>query len=662
MNHQETSRIDRITEAVHHLLRGKIPGPIPCEDDPCDEIRQLSEKINELRDNFKEIKSFIVPLSEGNLKVEPPPKRNILASPFKQLYASLSHLTWQTQQIAKGDFNQQVDFMGDFSQAFNSMVESLKEARSQLVSEMEQFKRLAEVKNHYLNVMAHDIRTPIGAVLGFADILLDGNLSEEAGKHVQVIKRNCESLLGLINNILDMAKLEKGKMELASVPFSLRTLGEDIAAMIQPKLQPGVSFVFDADEEIPEKLMGDSFRLQQILVNLVGNAAKFTDKGDVRLTVRIQERESDCFKLRFYVRDTGIGIPQNKLEKIFAPFSQADADTAARFGGTGLGLAIAHELVSLMGDKLQVKSTAGKGTTFYFSLSLRIAEKSETEKSIPVGPFSDRCNILVVDDDPQALKIIESILKKYRVRFMLCQDSTKAYDLLIAAYKEKNPFTLAWIDIDMPKLNGLQLSEKIRQDRRLKKVRLIACSSYTAKISEADRPSHFSFVATKPVSPQALQRILEEAASADSETEDTACDLFGIRLLIVDDNVLNRFIITNMMERLNIAVTEAETGLEGVNKVSEGGFDVVLMDKMMPVMNGLEAVRRIREIYDKNTLPILAFTADDSAEDRESFLSAGVNGFVPKPIGYEKIVDTLCEVVNTKARKSEHENMKDTKI
>jgi len=651
MNHQETARIDRITEAVHHLLRGKIPDPISCENDPCDEIRQLSEKINELRHNFKEIKSFIVPLSEGNLKIEPPPKRNILASPFKQLYASLRHLTWQTQQIAKGDFNQHVDFMGDFSQAFNSMVESLKEARSQLVSEMEQFRHLAEVKNHYLNVMAHDIRTPIGAVLGFADILLDGNLSEEAGKHVRVIKRNCESLLGLINNILDMAKLEKGKMELASVPFSIRTLGEDITAMIQPKLQPGVSFIFDADKEIPEKLIGDPFRLQQVMVNLVGNAAKFTSQGTVTLIVRIQEKNSDRLKLCFYVKDTGIGIPEDKLEKIFAPFSQADAGTAARFGGTGLGLAISDELVSLMGDKLQVKSRAGKGTTFYFSLSFRTCE--ETENIIPVRPFSDKCNILVVDDDPQALKIIESILKKHHVRFTLCQESVKAYDLLINAYHEKNPFTLVWVDIDMPKLNGLQLAEKIRQDRRLKKVRLIACSSYSAKIGESDTPSHFSFVATKPVSPQALQRILEEAGSADSQTEDSVCDLSGVRLLIVDDNVLNRFIIANMMERLNISVTEAENGLEGLNKVSQGGFDVVLMDKMMPVMNGLEAVRRIREIHDKNTLPILAFTADDSPEDRENFLSAGVNGFVPKPIGYEKIVDTLCEVVSMKRQKDE---------
>ena len=653
MNHQETARIDRITETVHHLLRGKIPDPIPCENDPCDEIRQLSEKINELRHNFKEIKSFIVPLSEGNLKIEPPPKRNILASPFKQLYASLSHLTWQTQQIAKGDFNQHVDFMGDFSQAFNSMVESLKEARSQLVSEMEQFRHLAEVKNHYLNVMAHDIRTPIGAVLGFADILLDGNLSEEAGKHVRVIKRNCESLLGLINNILDMAKLEKGKMELASVPFSIRTLGEDITAMIQPKLQPGVSFIFDADKEIPEKLIGDPFRLQQVMVNLVGNAAKFTSQGTVTLIVRIQEKNSDRLKLCFYVKDTGIGIPEDKLEKIFAPFSQADAGTAARFGGTGLGLAIAHELVLLMGDKLQVKSQPGKGTTFYFSLSFRTCEESETENIIPVRPFSDKCNILVVDDDPQALKIIENILKKHHVRFTLCQESVKAYDLLINAYHEKNPFTLVWVDIDMPKLNGLQLAEKIRQDRRLKKVRLIACSSYSAKIGESDTPSHFSFVATKPVSPQALQRILEEAGSADSQTEDSVCDLSGVRLLIVDDNVLNRFIIANMMERLNISVTEAENGLEGLNKVSQGGFDVVLMDKMMPVMNGLEAVRRIREIHDKNTLPILAFTADDSPEDRENFLSAGVNGFVPKPIGYEKIVDTLCEVVSMKRQKDE---------
>jgi signal transduction histidine kinase/CheY-like chemotaxis protein len=649
MTPQERSRIDRITEVVYYLLKGKTPDPIPCETDPDDEIRQLSEKINELSLNFKEIKDVITPLSQGKLDIQLP-KRNFLASPFKQLHSALSHLTWQTQQIARGDFNQQVDFMGDFSAAFNSMVDSLKQARSQLLSEIERFKHLAEIKDRYLNVMAHDIRTPIGAVIGFADILLDGDLSGEDRRYAQIIRRNAEALLALINNILDMAKIEKGKVELVSVPFSIHTLGEDISLMIQPVVKEGVRFIFKAEEDIP-MVAGDPHRLRQILVNLVGNAAKFTKAGMIRLRIRIGNQQTPLIpggelELGFSVEDTGIGIDEDKLEKIFTPFTQADGSIASRFGGTGLGLSIARELTALMGGKLQVKSRAGKGTTFYFSLVFKIPEQTETDQPAEFRQPFGKCNILVVDDDIHALKITENILTKQGIRFTLCQDSTKAYDLLVREYEKKVPFTLVWIDIDMPKLNGFDLAEKIRQDRRFKNLRLVACTGYMDKIWNSASPSHFSFVAAKPVSLQALKRILEEAGAADSPA-DNECNLSGIRLLVADDSPLNRFLIINMLNKLNLKITEAENGLDAVNKIAEDEFDVVMMDKMMPVMDGIEAVRRIREMYDRNILPVLAFTADELG-DKDNFLSAGVNGFVSKPIIYDDMVDRLCEAVESK--------------
>lgn len=648
MSPQEKSRIDRITEVVYHLLKGRIPDPISCENDPDDEIRQLSEKINELNLNFKEIQDVIVPLSQGKLDIELP-KRNILASPFKQLHSALSHLTWQTQQIARGDFNQRVDFMGDFSQAFNSMVDSLKEARSQLLSEIERFKDLAEIKDRYLNVMAHDIRTPIGAVIGFADILLDGNLGSEDRRHAQIIRRNAEALLGLISNILDMAKIEKGKVELVSVPFSIHTLGEDISLMIQPVLKEGVRFILHTEEHIPQ-IKGDPHRLRQILVNLVGNAAKFTKQGMIRLKISTGNQNTSPggeMELNFSVEDTGIGIDEDKLEKIFAPFTQADGTIASRFGGTGLGLSIARELTALMGGKLQVKSRAGKGTAFYFSLVFKISKQTEPGQPQNLRPLG-KCNILVVDDDIHALKIAENILAKQEIRFRLCQDSTRAYDLLVSAYKKKEPFTLVWIDIDMPKLNGFDLAEKIRQDSRFKNLRLTACTGYMDKIWDSASPSHFSFVATKPLSPTALKRILEEAGAGDSPA-DSECKLSGTRLLVVDDSPLNRFLIINMLSKLDVKIAEAENGLDALNKVAENEFDVVIMDKMMPVMDGVEAVRRIRELYNKNVLPVLAFTADELG-DKEDFLSAGANGFVSKPIIYDDMVGRLCEAVGSKCQ------------
>jgi len=662
MNKEEIYRIDRITEVIHYLLKGKVPEPIAYENDPDDEIRQLSEKVNDLTQNFREIRDFIIPLSEGRLDIQLP-KRNFLASPFKQLQASLSHLTWQAQQIAKGDFNQRVDFMGDFSQAFNSMVNSLKEARSQLLSEIDRFKQLADLKDHYLHVMAHDIRTPIGAVIGFADILLDGKLNDKERKYVQIIRRNCDSLLALINNILDMAKLEKHKMEIEAVPFSVRTLSEDIEVMIQPKLNKNVRLILNIDDNIPERVMGDPHRLQQVLVNLIGNAAKFTTEGSITFRISGERRRNtgvrsqnpeinslqptadNKIRLNFSVEDTGIGIAQDKLANIFTPFVQAESSIASRFGGTGLGLAIAHELVSLMGGVLQVSSQAGKGTIFYFTLPFKIADEISKDDAGDEKLYLKRCNILVVDDNANALEIISYTLKKHHVRFTLCQDSTRAFDLLIKAYKEKRPFTLAWLDMDMPGLNGIDLAAKIREEKKLNSLRLIACTAHTDKISESGSPSYFSFIASKPVSSQALQRILQEASSGYS-SENSLCNLSGLRLLLVDDNPLNRFIVKNTMQKLQIDVTEAENGLDGVNKVSEKVFDVVIMDKMMPVMDGIEAIHLIRKAHDRDKLPILAFTADDSPEDTDIMLAAGANGILTKPIEYEKMVESLCHVIN----------------
>ncbi|HAO22534.1 MAG TPA: hypothetical protein DCQ37_19975 [Desulfobacteraceae bacterium] len=432
------------------------------------------------------------------------------------------------------------------------------------------------------------------------------------------------------------------------MPFSIRILTEDIENIIQSKLAEGVGFIRETDSEIPEYLSGDPYRLQQVLTNLVGNAAKFTQQGSITLSVKISAQNADEFALRFSVRDTGMGIAQDKLETIFMPFSQADAGIASRFGGTGLGLTISRELVSLMGGELRVESRLGEGTEFSFTLTLcRCEKKEEIQNMEDITPCSKRCNILVVDDNPDTLKIIESALKKHGVRFTLCQDSRKAFDLLVDAYRQKDPFTLAWLDIDMPGLSGVDLAKKIRADHNLNRLRLVACTSHIEEAGNPDSPSHFSFVASKPITPQALKRILEEAG-AGYPVEDSSSNLNGLKLLIVDDNPLNRFLVINVMKKLNIEVIEAENGLDAVNKISENKFDAVLMDRMMPVMDGAEAIRRIREIYDPKTLPILAFTASDSQEDKNVLMSAGANGIVFKPIVYENIVENLCRNIFVK--------------
>lgn len=646
MNQEETDRIDRITATVHYLLKGQIPLPVPIEDDPDDEIRQLSGKVNQLVRQFREIREFIDPLAKGRLDVSPP-KANFLASPFKQLHAALSHLTWQTRQIAKGDFDQRVNFMGDFSRSFNAMVEALKETQNRLVAEAERHKSLAELKNHYLNVMAHDIRTPIGAILGFADILLDGDLDPKSRKHIKIIRRNCDNLLTLINNILDMARLEKRKIEISSVPFNLRTLGTDIGELIQPRLAHGVEFRFNMDDALPDWIMGDPQRLQQVLLNLVGNAARFTKNGRVELNIQLCQNSEAEPSLEFSVSDTGIGIAPDQLDRIFDPFIQADGAAYSRFGGTGLGLSIARELAGLMGGELTVESQVGKGTIFRFNIHFTPAQNIDDQDSkIADGRFRrvEGCHILVVDDHPESLQIFARRLERQGVRYALCQKSTQAMKQLISAYEHEDPFTLAWLDIDMPGLNGFQLAERIREDRRFAHLRLVACTSYTDQIDDPDKTGPFSFVATKPLSDNALKHILAEAGNG-FETAPKTCELAGRRVLVVDDNPINRFLLKEMLKKLNVAAEEAQDGKEGLAKATNGGFDAVVMDKMMPFMDGVEATARIRAIPNQSRLPILAFTADENGEESQRMLDAGANIILPKTLDLDTLADRLCRVL-----------------
>ncbi len=644
MNPEETARIDQITEAVHYLLKGHPPSPIPCEDDPEDEIRQLSGKVNQLIRQFKEIQEFIDPLSEGRLDIVLP-KANLLASPFKQLHAALGHLTWQTRQIARGDFDQRVDFMGDFSQSFNAMVDALRESREQLLADAERYKTIAELKNHYLNVMAHDIRTPIGAILGFADILLDGQIEGQDRKYVEIIRRNCDNLLDLINNILDMARLEKQRIEIASVPMDIRTMGTDIGELIAPRLADGVQFRFEPDEAMPAYVLGDFQRLQQVLLNLVGNAAKFTRKGAITLTVRIDRETEAGPRLLFSVADTGIGIASDQLDRIFDPFIQAEGAGYSRFGGTGLGLSIARELTALMGGELAVESRLGKGTTFRFHLPFVPVEKPPVQRtpSEEACRISD-CRILVVDDDPDSLHLISRQLDQQGVPYALCQKSVEALDRLSEAHDKGDPFTLAWLDIDMPWLNGFELAVRIREDRRFARLRLVACTSHIDKMDAPEKAAVFSFVATKPVSGAAMKRILSEVGR-DFDTDAKPCDLAGRRVLVVDDNPINRYLLKVMLEKLSVAVAEAEDGEEGLRKVKTDNFDVVVMDKLMPVMDGVEAIQQIRQLRDRDRVPILAFTADEGGDNSQAMLEAGACAVLPKTLDAETLVERLCRAL-----------------
>jgi signal transduction histidine kinase/CheY-like chemotaxis protein len=633
MNQNETNRIDRITESVYYLLKGQIPKMIDCENDTNDEIKQLSQMMNDLIGQFGEIKQSIVPLAKGNLDVRIP-KNNFLASPFKQLHSSLSHLTWQTQQIANGDYNQRVDFMGDFSKAFNTMTNALKESQDQLLLEIEKFKQLAELKNNYLNVMAHDIRTPIGAVLGFSDILLENEHPDQTREYLETIRRNCTYLLNLINNILDMAKLEKQKMALESVSFSLKTLGTDIGQLLASKLSKNTTYIFEWDPDLPENIMGDPNRLRQVIINLLGNAAKFTETGTISFIIKKMAVNDHTYTIRFSVKDTGVGIAEVNISKLFQPFSQENSGIASKYGGTGLGLAISKEIIELMGGIIHVESTLGQGTVFYFDIRLK-----ESEEQIEKHTLFNHAHILVVDDNSHELEIISHKLQKMQIRFSVCNDSTQAISILKKNVQQNTPFTLALLDIDMPGLNGFDLAKEIRKHTILKYTRLVAYTNHTLSLTQNDSPNLFSMVISKPVSDQTLQRIINEANFA-FEGEKDFCSLINKRILIVDDNAVNRFIVKKLLEKQDMIIDEAENGRISVQKVNETPYDYVLMDQFMPEMDGIQSIEEIRKNPDLNNLRILAYTAN--SDDVDLFLQKGANGIVSKPVDNESLIHELC--------------------
>ena len=637
VNQTEINRIDRITESVYYLLKGQVPKKIDCDNDTNDEIKQLSQMINDLVGQFGEIKNSIVPLAKGNLDVQIP-KNNFLASPFKQLHSSLSHLTFQTQQIAKGDFNQRVDFMGDFSQAFNTMTNALNESQDQLLFEIEKFKQLAELKNNYLNIMAHDIRTPIGAVLGFSDILLESQHADQTREYIETIKRNCLYLLNLINNILDMAKLEKQKMELESVAFSLKTLGADIGKLIAPKLSKNTQYVFEWDATLPEDVIGDPNRLRQVLINLLGNAAKFTETGFISFILKKISVNDNAYLIRFTVKDSGVGIAKENISKLFQPFSQENSGIASKYGGTGLGLAISKEIIELMGGTIHVESILGQGTSFYFDIQLQ-----KSVKTLEKQTTFKNSHILVVDDNPNILEIISHQLEKMQVNYFVCNDSTKVMYVLNDNIQKKTPFTLAILDIDMPKLNGFELAETIKQHSVFKNIRLVACTNHPQALTQNANPNLFSMVVSKPLSEQTLQRIINEA-NYSFDGKQAFCSLINKKILIVDDNAVNRFIVKKLLEKQDMIIDEADNGRISIQKVHENQYDYVLMDHLMPEMDGIQSIEEIRKNTDLNNIRILAYTAN--TEDVNLFLQKGANGIVNKPVDNESLIRELCRQIH----------------
>jgi CheY-like chemotaxis protein len=476
---------------------------------------------------------------------------------------------------------------------------------------------------------------------------------------------SANSLLRLLNDILDFSKIEAGKLELESIDFDLRDcVGKSAQTLASRAAEKGVELACRIDASLPERLVGDPVRLGQIIVNLVGNAVKFTDEGEVVVEVQPESRPtSDCLRLHFMVRDTGVGILPEKQQRIFDVFSQADASTTRRFGGTGLGLAISAQLVEMMNGRIWVESKIGKGSTFHFTAEFgHDTESKKVADSLDLSQLAD-LHVLVVDDNPTNRRIFEEILKGWHMNPSVVSDSFSALDELKQAAEAGQPYQLVLMDCMMPEMDGFDLAERICADRNLDDcVMVMASSAACPDHAERCRKHRIARYLLKPVvQSELLQTILDvqgstKSVEASPEPESQAESLpesqpdlqAKLEILLVEDGLVNQKVALGMLKGHNVEL--AENGQEAIERLEQRDFDMVLMDVQMPVMDGLEATLRIRE-KERETeqhIPIIAMTASAMKGDRERCLQAGMDGYIAKPINREDLSELVDRYVSAR--------------